>query len=841
MANNTIDLKYLVNYDQLKAANAEVLKVGSSAQKSASVFEQAFRKVESANNKSLTAVRQKIAFSKRMEAQKAKEARVTQQAANQEAKALERLRQKYDQSYVAMDIYLRERNDIDMAHERGVLSADQQRAALERLNVATQNGTVVSSEFGSVSGQMGRRMSRSGVMVQQAGYQVGDFIVQAQSGQNILVAFGQQATQMAGTLTMLGGKFIGIGTVLGVAIPLATALGAAFMRTRGEVDESGSAIKDFGERIKSAREETDDLAESLRLLRSGFKEKSQLAYSDAIEKASSRLELAKKELEDFYKLGTNETLDETVLKEQVGLAEKKLALAIEEAKSHDGLSSSVSKEKRDQSIINQLHEVRQDQQRESRKEAEKYKDLVAKTKIGQEQQFEILKRINSFGKDSVAVAKLRAEQEAKNLGLSKEDLRLYVYRALAIRSIKLAIKSKTEAQKKFNEEAKKANEEAKKAKESALEQETNLNREIALLTMIEKFGEDSLAVQRLQKQQAIAIYEEELKRLNLNPSMIAGLLEQKSVAIDLSNALSNAADAAARAVANLETARSFGSLADGEFSDVPTGLDPFGGGGDYRYDLPSKIKPPKGKKGKGGGSGEKDPLAKLRKRIELDTKLLDKNKERQEVERLIAESRDKYSEKAINQAVAELEAYNNIVDKRRQIDDLFGVAQSTMEDGFMAMVEGTKSVEDAFKDMARQVIAELYRVLVVQRMVGSFSAGTGILGMVGGIFGGGAAGGGGKASGGTVMSGTPYLVGEKGPELIVPQNRGHVMNADLTSKAMGDSGGTVVVNQNFNFQANGDESVKKIIAQAAPSIANMAKQSVIDARRRGGAMKNTFG
>jgi hypothetical protein len=67
------------------------------------------------------------------------------------------------------------------------------------------------------------------------------------------------------------------------------------------------------------------------------------------------------------------------------------------------------------------------------------------------------------------------------------------------------------------------------------------------------------------------------------------------------------------------------------------------------------------------------------------------------------------------------------------------------------------------------------------------------------------------------------------------------MNADLTAKAMNGSGGTVVVKQSFHFQANGDESVKRIIAQAAPSIANMAKQSVIDARRRGGVMKNTFG
>ena len=66
------------------------------------------------------------------------------------------------------------------------------------------------------------------------------------------------------------------------------------------------------------------------------------------------------------------------------------------------------------------------------------------------------------------------------------------------------------------------------------------------------------------------------------------------------------------------------------------------------------------------------------------------------------------------------------------------------------------------------------------------------------------------------------------------------MNADLTADALGGGNGVTVV-QNFYFQANGDDSVKKLIAQAAPSIANMAKQSVMDSRRRGGAMKNAFG
>ena len=56
-----------------------------------------------------------------------------------------------------------------------------------------------------------------------------------------------------------------------------------------------------------------------------------------------------------------------------------------------------------------------------------------------------------------------------------------------------------------------------------------------------------------------------------------------------------------------------------------------------------------------------------------------------------------------------------------------------------------------------------------------------------------------------------------------------------------EGGATTTVVQNFNFSANGDDSVKRIIAQAAPKIAQMTKSEIMNDRRRGGAMKATFG
>ena len=89
-----------------------------------------------------------------------------------------------------------------------------------------------------------------------------------------------------------------------------------------------------------------------------------------------------------------------------------------------------------------------------------------------------------------------------------------------------------------------------------------------------------------------------------------------------------------------------------------------------------------------------------------------------------------------------------------------------------------------------------------------------------------------------MSGGRTGLMGEAGPEAIMPLKRGK--NGKLGVQAEGGSG-DVIIHQNFNFTANGDESVKKIIAQQAPAIANMTKKQILDDRRRGGQMKQAFG
>ena len=228
----------------------------------------------------------------------------------------------------------------------------------------------------------------------------------------------------------------------------------------------------------------------------------------------------------------------------------------------------------------------------------------------------------------------------------------------------------------------------------------------------------------------------------------------------------------------------------------------------------------------------------------------------------LGKSSEKYSKDKLKAIVAEEIALKKLEDVAAEAiakqESLSKSIESSIENGFMKMIDGTTSVKDAFKSMAADIIKELYRVLVVQEMVAAaktaMDARGGFLKMAAGFFmaDGGAFSGGSQmkayADGGVVGGPTTFgmsggktgLMGEAGPEAIMPLKRG--ANGKLGVQVEGGGGGDVInINQSFNFQANGDDSVKKLIAQAAPKIAEMAKSSVVESRRRGGSTKAAFG
>jgi hypothetical protein len=234
----------------------------------------------------------------------------------------------------------------------------------------------------------------------------------------------------------------------------------------------------------------------------------------------------------------------------------------------------------------------------------------------------------------------------------------------------------------------------------------------------------------------------------------------------------------------------------------------------------------------------RDQFEDLMKRIELEHQLLGASNARKQVLTAIANSDKKYTDDAIDGAVSRIEAYESEKQAMERIQAeqqaIADTLQSSMESAFMSIVDGTKSAEDAFRGMARQIIMELYRVLVVQRLVGSFEeGGGGILGSAFSAFGGGSPG---AASGRSVQANRPYTVGEHGRELFVPSSGGRVLSVPQAKAAVGGGTGQQVV-VNYSFQGGVTEAD---LGRALPVLVERTKREVVDAVQRGGSVARVF-
>jgi lambda family phage tail tape measure protein len=122
----------------------------------------------------------------------------------------------------------------------------------------------------------------------------------------------------------------------------------------------------------------------------------------------------------------------------------------------------------------------------------------------------------------------------------------------------------------------------------------------------------------------------------------------------------------------------------------------------------------------------------------------------------------------------------------------------------------------SFSDFANSIIRDMIKIQLRAQAMQLFNmAGNSIFGgALGGVFGsssgvGQAYGGGtpgavsltGHANGGTVAGGSPYMIGERGPELFVPSASGTVIPTNNLASAMAGGGGQTV-NYNGPYIAN---------------------------------------
>jgi phage-related minor tail protein len=170
-----------------------------------------------------------------------------------------------------------------------------------------------------------------------------------------------------------------------------------------------------------------------------------------------------------------------------------------------------------------------------------------------------------------------------------------------------------------------------------------------------------------------------------------------------------------------------------------------------------------------------------------------------------------------------------------------------------ALASFFQSVGDMFIKMAAEIIAKQTVMITLQLILKALGAIAASAGPATGAAaskgytlpkGGGYAGGFsmppimGRAAGGSATGGTPYLVGERGPELFVPGTSGNVMSNNDLRSAMGSSSaaaGAPVLNMSFQTtNIGGVEYVSR--DQLEQAMAATRRQAASDGAKRGMTM-----
>jgi hypothetical protein len=164
--------------------------------------------------------------------------------------------------------------------------------------------------------------------------------------------------------------------------------------------------------------------------------------------------------------------------------------------------------------------------------------------------------------------------------------------------------------------------------------------------------------------------------------------------------------------------------------------------------------------------------------------------------------------------------------------DNIGGALADMSQGAQLTFRDFQKMIDAF---VRDMIAQAIKLLIVNAILRAMGVplrydGSGFKAGKGTAFGGEIQE---SATGGAMSRGRPYLVGERGPELIIPASSGTIKNAHDTRNAM--KGGATVVNQTINVETGVSQTVRAEMLSLLPVIKQDTLAAVADGKRRGGS------
>lgn len=252
------------------------------------------------------------------------------------------------------------------------------------------------------------------------------------------------------------------------------------------------------------------------------------------------------------------------------------------------------------------------------------------------------------------------------------------------------------------------------------------------------------------------------------------------------------------------------------------------GAGIWGGSAPSRYKTPRvaGSRSGGGSGGRasraKDSAFELSPEIQFRAEMSKFTEAQAEALAKVRESDYEDQIDLINRkADYEYEARRDVVDRlrqkeERQLEYLAGVYER-------AFSGGVNSIWDDFENIGKRVIARVLAEFTLSRINGGgFDLGSSLTGALTSIFGGA------FADGGRPPLGKVSLVGERGPELFVPDVAGKI----IPNHAMGGGGSPTFYISMPNASAETVAMVKREIANAAPALVAAATGNTVRALNR---------
>lgn len=707
---------------------------------------------------------------------------------------------------------------LDAATNKGKVSIQDYAKANEQLTKEIEQTEAALRKGGKAVNQLATGMNVSGkstrnmeLQFQQAGYQIQDFIVQVQGGVNPLIALSQQGSQLAGFFAGPWGAAIGLG------IAALSSFAMVMLSSSEESKKTGDTLSELEDKIKSITESLKDWTNTKKAAAAGLTVEEMFGVQNA-DQAVKKVEAAREALK---KANESAQASSYTAGGFGGGGDAALTAFFISLLKVNGATKEQKKAVED---LIAAEKVLADLRKKQSEEREK---AFLKEVRNLDQELNLQKTIIKFGEESLQVGAMKYAQKLVNIRAELDE------------RVKLGELERSQADALFAY--------YKKLADSAT-------------TLEDKVGQAYLDALNLGKADVSSGINKAAEAARL---LAANMGISLSAAMDIIN-VASLADKGGQAFINSPaydpSNTRAGAYGNQDSNSRSASMAAQSARKLREWQAANPIATNTGSSGGSSGAGavagrvdtQEEYLSKLVREYDMKKKslgLTDEQIKRNEflftLDEKIATMKTKRTEMEIQtEKLRAVAAYDSYLAAEKQAANMEMIS-SELNSAFLSMIDGSASVSDAFRSMMFNILKSVYEQTVTQPLA------NGITGLLKGFLGGGGGGTGSFglpmpfANGGVVGSPTTFamsggktgLMGEAGPEAIMPLKRGS--NGQLGVQVNGGSGG-MTVNNNITVTGSDAAAVRMEVAKMIPQITNATKAAIIDAKRRGGQMGAAF-